>query len=306
MGRRAGPDFNTRHASVDPDPRKGILLTLAGLILFSILNGIVKAQTEIFPVAQIMFFRNAFALLPLVLFIGLSAGWRSVRTERASLHIMHALLVSGAIGLIFLGYNALPLADATAINFAAPLVVCLLSAPLLGEKVGPLKWFAVLVGFAGVLVMVRPGGDVVREGALYSFAGTVLSAVGLLLARHLSRFDATTTIVFLFMILSSLMMLPILPFVWIAPTPPQLAGLIGMGIASGIAQYMTTRALFHATAATIAPLGYTKMIWALLIGYFAFGDWPEPLVLAGAGLVLFSTWLVFRKSESMSQPHRAG
>jgi drug/metabolite transporter (DMT)-like permease len=286
---------------VDPDPRTGILLTLVGLILFSVLNGVVKAQTELFPVVQIMFFRNAFALLPLALFIGMTAGWKSVRTERPGLHVLHALLVSGAIGFIFLGYSSLPLADATAINFAAPLVVCVLSVPLLKEPVGPLKWFAVLIGFIGVMIMVRPGGDVIREGAIYSFAGTVMSACGLLLARHLSRFDATTTIVFLFMALSSAMMLPLLFFYWVTPTPLQLAGLVAMGIASGVAQYMTTRALFHASAATIAPLGYTKMIWALLIGYFAFGDWPAPVVLAGAGLVLLSTWVVFRKESASAR-----
>ncbi len=291
---------------VRPDPRTGILLTLVGLLVFSGLNGVVKAQTEYFPVVQIMFFRNAFALLPLALFIGLTMPWRSVRTDRMGLHLLHALLVSGAIGLIFLGYNTLPLADATAINFAAPLVVSVLSLPLLKEPVGRLKWAAVVIGFIGVLIMVRPGGEVIREGAIYAFSGTVMGACGLLLARRLSQFDATITIVFLFMAISSLMTVPLLPFVWVTPSPLQLAGLVAMGVASGIAQYMTTRALFHAAAATIAPLGYTKMIWALLIGYFAFGDWPAPVVLGGAGLVLFSTWIVYRmESGGVRKPPRS-
>jgi len=281
-------------AIAEPDGRRGIVLMLVGLLLFSILNGVVKAQTELFPVVQIMLFRNTFAMVPLAIAIAWFAGWNSLRSERLPLHMLHAVLVSGAIGLIFAGYQRLPLADATAINFAAPLIVTALSAPLLREPVGWVKWAAVIVGFGGVLVMAQPGGDVVREGALYSFCGTALGACGLLLARHLSRHDPTLTIVFLFMALSAAMMVPLVPAVWVTPTPLQLAGLIAMGLASGGAQYMTTRALFHAPAATIAPMNYTKMIWALLIGFFAFGDWPGPVVLVGSALVLASTWVVYR------------
>jgi drug/metabolite transporter (DMT)-like permease len=222
------------------------------------------------------------------------SGWGVLRTIRPAHHVGHALLVTTAIGLIFMGYRELPLADATAINFAAPLIVTALSMPLLREPVGWAKGIAVLVGFAGVMVMVQPGGEVVRIGADYSLAGTACSALSLLLARFLSKHDPTMTIVFLFLAISSAVMIPILPFVWVTPTGPQLAGLIAMGLASGVAQYMTTRALFHAPAATIAPMGYTKMIWALLIGYFAFGDWPGPVVLAGTALVLVSTWVVYR------------
>lgn len=279
---------------VEPDGRRGIVLMLVGLLLFSILNGVVKAQTELFPVVQIMFFRNVFAMVPLAAVFFWAAGWRSLRTAKPHWHLLHAVMVSAAIGLIFAGYQRLPLADATAINFAAPLIVTALSAPLLREPVGWVKWVAVGVGFAGVMFMVQPGGDVVREGALYSLVGTMLGACGVLIARHLSKHDSTLTIVFLFMALSSVMMLPLVPAVWVTPTPLQLAGLIAMGLASGGAQYMTTRALYHAPAATIAPMNYTKMIWALLIGFFAFGDWPGPVVLAGSALVLASTWVVYR------------
>ncbi|WP_281684729.1 DMT family transporter [Thalassobaculum salexigens] len=281
-------------APTQPDGRRGILLMLVGLLLFSILNGVVKAQTELFPVVQIMFFRNAFAMIPLAMVIMWFGGWRRLRTRMPAWHLLHAGLMSAAIGLIFAGYQRLPLADATAINFAAPLIVTALSAPLLREAVGWVKWVAVGVGFAGVMFMVQPGGDVIRPGALYSLAGTVLSAGAVLITRHLSKHDSTMTIVFAFMGLSSAMVLPLLPAVWVTPTPWQLAGLIAMGLASGGAQYMTTRALFHAPAATIAPMNYTKMIWALLIGFFAFGDWPGPVVLAGSALVLASTWVVYR------------
>lgn len=280
--------------AVEPEARRGILLMLVGLLLFSILNGVVKAQTELFPVIQIMLFRNLFALVPLAIAVACFAGWRSLKTDRPALHLLHAVLVSAAIGLIFAGYQLLPLADATAINFAAPLIVTALSVPLLREPVGWMKWAAVAIGFAGVMIMVQPGGDVMRAGALYSLAGTALGAGGVLLARYLSRYDSTLTIVFLFMAISSAIMLPMVPAVWVTPTPIQLAGLIAMGLASGGAQYMTTRALFHAPAATIAPLNYTKMIWALLIGFFAFGDWPGPVVLAGSALVLAATWVVYR------------
>lgn len=293
---------------VQPDGRRGIVLMLVGLLLFSILNGVVKAQTELFPVVQIMFFRNFFAMVPLGIVILFFARRRSLMTRLPQWHLFHAVIVSAGIALIFAGYQRLPLADATAINFASPLIITALSAPLLGERVGWVKWAAVAVGFAGVMFMVQPSGDVVREGAIYSLAGTVLTAGGTLVARHLSKHDSTMTIVFLFMALSSAMVVPLLPAVWVTPTPWQLAGLVAMGLASGGAQYMTTRALYHAPAATIAPMNYSKMIWALLIGFFAFGDWPGPVVLAGSALVLASTWVVYRsegRSEGRSKPPSA-
>ena len=289
---------------VQPDGRRGILLMLIGLLLFSILNGVVKAQTELFPVVQIMFFRNFFAMVPLGIVILFVTRRRSLRTRLPHWHLLHAAVMSGGIGLIFAGYEQLPLADATAINFASPLIITALSVPLLGERVGWVKWMAVAVGFAGVMFMVQPSGDVIRAGAVYSLSGTVLAACATLVARHLSKHDSTMTIVMLFMALSSAMVVPLLPAVWVTPTPWQLAGLIAMGLASGGAQYMTTRALFHAPAATIAPMNYSKMIWALLIGFFAFGDWPGPVVLAGSTLVLASTWVVYR-SEGRPKPPAA-
>ncbi|MDF1790313.1 MAG: DMT family transporter [Thalassobaculaceae bacterium] len=289
---------------VEPDGRRGILLMLVGLLLFSILNGVVKAQTELFPVVQIMFFRNFFAMAPLAVVILWVARPGVLKTRLPHWHLLHAVIVSGGIGLIFAGYQRLPLADATAINFASPLIITALSVPLLGERVGWVKWAAVAVGFAGVMFMVQPGGDVVRAGALFSLAGTVLTACGTLAARHLSKHDSTMTIVFLFMALSSAMVAPFVVAVWVTPTPLQLAGLVAMGLASGGAQYMTTRALYHAPAATIAPMNYSKMIWALLIGFFAFGDWPGPVVLAGSALVLASTWVVYR-SEGRSRTLKA-
>lgn len=296
-------------APPEPDGRRGILLMLVGLLLFSILNGVVKAQTELFPVVQIMVFRNVFAMVPLGVVILFFARRRSLATRMPHWHLLHAAVMSGGIGLIFAGYQRLPLADATAINFASPLIITALSAPLLGERVGWVKWAAVAVGFAGVMFMVQPSGDVIREGALYSLSGTILAACATLVARHLSKHDSTITIVFLFMALSSVMVMPLLPAVWVTPTPWQLAGLVAMGLASGGAQYMTTRALYHAPAATIAPMNYSKMIWALLIGFFAFGDWPGPVVLAGSALVLASTWVVYRsegrRSEGRPKPPAA-
>ncbi len=141
------------------DARKGVLLMLGGLALFSILNGVVKAQAAIFPVNQIVFFRNSFALISLLLLMQWMGRRDLLRTHRPAAQFGQGLCFTGVLLFMFFAYRHLPLADATAISFLQPLLVVILSAPLLGEKVTLSRWVAVGVGFAGVLLMVQPSGN---------------------------------------------------------------------------------------------------------------------------------------------------
>ncbi|OWU83493.1 hypothetical protein ATO6_18900 [Oceanicola sp. 22II-s10i] len=280
-------------------PRRGLVLMITGVALFSILNGVVKAQMEIFPVNQVVFFRNFFSLFPLVLLLWLQPGGMRFRTSNIWLHVLLAVMFTVTLLAIFRSYTLLSLADATAINFTQPLMVILLSLVLGVDKVRRYEVIAVGMGLCGVLLMVRPGGDAgegAMLGAAFGLCGAALSAGSMIAQRKLSMNDSAQLIAFYTLGFSALMVAPTLPMSWVTPTGPQLAGLIVMGLASGLCQYVTVRAFYHASASTLSPITYTKMFWAIVIGYFWFAEVPSFEVLLGASIVVGSTVIVLRSS----------
>jgi len=290
----------TEPAAALRSPRRGLALMICGVALFSILNGVVKAQMEYFPVNQVVFFRNFFSLLPLLLMLHLQPGGARFRTSKLWLHILLAGIFTATLLAIFRSYTLLPLADATAINFTQPLFVILLSLVLGSDRVRRHEVIAVGMGLCGVLVMVRPGGTVAEGallGAAFGLCGAALSAGAMIAQRQLSMNDSAQLIAFYTLGFSALFVSPSLLWSWITPTWPQLAGLIAMGLASGLCQYLTVRAFYHASAATLSPVGYTKMFWAVLIGLVWFGEVPSPTILLGACIVVGSTVVVLRGAK---------
>ncbi len=275
------------------DARRGVVMMLIGLALFSILNGVVKALAETFAVDQIVFFRNSMALVTLLLMARSVGGFQALRVRHPAGVALQALLFTAVLLFIFVAYRYMPLADATAISFLQPVLVMLLSAPLLGEKVTRLGWIALLLGLGGVVLMVQPTGGGSVFGLTMSIIGTLFGALSLIQQRSLSRMETSLAIAFWTLAGSALLVLPSLPFNWVQPTPAQWALLLGNGLASGACQYLTTRALFHAPVATIAPLSYTKMLWALIVGFVWFGEVPTALVLGGSAIVIAASALVY-------------
>jgi drug/metabolite transporter (DMT)-like permease len=285
-----------------PNARKGMLLMLTGLALFSILNALVKGLSEFFPLSQIIFFRNVVALVPLLLFARSFGGLGMLRMKNPGRQFLQGLLFTLVLLFIFFAYRHMPLADATAITFAQPLIVLMLSLPLLAERVTRMGWIAVGIGFCGVLLMAQPTGNVTAIGVGAAVIGTVFSALSLLQQRHLSRSETSLSIVFWTLAFSGMLMLPAMLMVYVQPTPLQWALLIGNGLASGLCQYLTTRALYHASASTIAPINYTKIIWALLLGYLWFGDVPGTPVILGSSIVILAGYLAYRETGVAVKP----
>lgn len=278
-------------------PLTGLVLMITGVALFSILNGVVKAQMEVFPVAQVIFFRNAFALVPLAFML------RGVRLPRATLpaHLGLALTFTLALACVFGSYARLPLADATAIGFFQPLMVALMTLALGLSRVARGEWVSIALGLGGVLILVQPSGQAGSvTGVMLALGGAAFAAAGMIQQRQLSLRDPTALIAFMTLALSALMVLPVLPFDWVTPTGPQLAGLVAMGLASGLCQFVTVRAAYHASAVMLAPINYTKMIWAILIGFLWFEEVPGLAVLAGTGVILISTLLSLRNGRQPS------
>lgn len=292
------------------DPLRGALIMLLGMALFSILNGVVKAQAQHFPINQIVFFRNAGGVAPLLLILLWGGRLRDLSTCHPLRHVVMATSMTTGLLLSFTAFHLMPLADVMAIGFTQPILVTIASALLLKERVPPAGWVALLGGLAGVQLMVQPNAAGLNIGAVAAIFGTVCSAASMLLQRSLASREDPLVITTWYMGLSSLALAPTLAFSWATPSVLGLAGLVAMGLASGLCQWLTMQALYHASAAVIAPINYTNMLWAIIIGYVWFGDIPTLPVLCGSAIVIGATGLLLhsaRAARLAQQPlNRAG
>ncbi|MBI3704758.1 MAG: DMT family transporter [Rhizobiales bacterium] len=285
---------------------KGIGFKLISALLFAVMSALVRQLGDAAPVGQMVFFRAAFAILPVVVIYALRGELGSaVYTGRPFGQLGRGLLSVGGMFSNFSALTRLPLADATAISFASPLITVALAAIVLKERVRIYRWSAVLVGFAGVIVMLIPHFDIGH----YAVAGAMTAAtVGSLLAlisafcnagtviqtRRLTQSETTSSIVFYFSLVCAIAGALTLPFAWHSPTPAELSKLIALGILGGIAHIFLTESYRYAAASVVAPFDYSAMLWALLLGYWLFGELPDVLVYLGGAIVagagLFVIW----------------
>src|SRR5689334_13092469 len=241
-------------------PFKAIGLKLISALLFAAMSALVRQLGDVAPVGQMVFFRSAFAILPVVLVYAIRGELATaVRTTRPLGQLGRGLLSVGGMFSNFSALTRLPLADATAISFASPLITVALAAVVLKEKVRIYRWSAVLVGFSGVIVMLIPHFDAKHyAGAGAAAAATVGSMLALFSAfcnagtviqtRRLTQSETTSSIVFYFSSVTALAGAVTLPFAWHAPTGPELAMLISMGVCGGVAHIFLTESYRHATA----------------------------------------------------------
>ncbi|MGG5808341.1 DMT family transporter [Falsiroseomonas sp. CW058] len=277
--------------------RRAILLVLAAAATFVVASALVKALAGAVPLAQVIFFRNVFAL-PLLLAMAMAAGGLGLlRPRQPAMHLQRAAF--GLMGMVgaFHGFTHLPLATATALGFTMPLFLTALSVLLLGERVGWRRWTAVAVGFAGVLVIARPGGT---EGGLpaLSVGLVLLGALGWALAMMSIRRmgdagESGVAIVVWFAVAASVASgLATIP-VWTPPSATQWALLTGIGLVSAVAQLLMTEAYRRGETTLLAPFEYSGIVWTSLLGILIWAEWPDGwdllgfAVLVGAGLFIW-------------------
>jgi drug/metabolite transporter (DMT)-like permease len=283
---------------VAQSPALGILLRVLAMALMAMLAAIVKACAERgVPVLEIIFFRNAFAFIPVMLYIWRTSGFGVLRTRRPGPHLTRSAV--GLTGMIcgFTAVSLLPLTQSTAISFSAPLFMVALSALILKEPVGIHRWLAVAVGFVGVLIMVHPDPrQFVGVGVLFAIAAAVGSAGAMIAIREISRTEPGPTIVFYFTLAGTAAGLASLPFGWVMPSPGVLLLLIAAGLIGGTGQLLLTEAIRRAPVAVVAPFDYTQLVWAGLIGFLVWGETPAVFTLVGAMVVAASsTYILWRE-----------
>lgn len=266
----------------------GILMMALGFLTFSIVDASAKfLTTELHPI-QIVWVRQL-GFLVFVLTMLLVQGTGSLKSARPGLQILRgACAVSSATAFI-VAVAYIPLADAVAISFVAPFFVTLMGAFWLGEKVGIRRWSAVIVGFIGALIIIRPGAAVLHPASFLVIAAAMLFSLRQILSRILGAVDGTkTTIAYSALAGSALISIP-LPFVWSLPVDPTVWGLLVLiAVLAGVAEFFIIRALELAEAVAVAPVHYTMMLWGTLWGYFVFGDFPDLFTWIGAGVIMSS------------------
>lgn len=256
-----------------------------------------------------MLFHRAFFGLPVVLLWVMTSqgGLKALKTRRPWAHAGRSALGVVSILCVFQTLTLLPLADATTLSFTAPIFATLLSFLILKEAVGPRRWAAVAVGFVGVLVVMRPGGEGVPAAGLgFGLAAAVLSAGVTITLRQLRDTEHVAAIVFWFFTASSIVGALLLPFVGQAHAPATFALLVGAGLTGGLAQLFMTASLQSAPVAVVAPFDYLQIVGAVIFGWWLLSSPPSLSTLAGAGLIgasgLYTAWREHvRRRQSLVQ-----
>ena len=283
------------------NPLRGIVLALLGVSGFALMDAAAKYLSEGYPIGQVVFVRNAFAILPLLLLLCREDNLQAMRTRRPGLHLLRGLTGFGALLTFFLGLRYLGLAEATAIGFAAPLFITALSVPMLAERVGLHRWSAVLVGFIGVLIMLRPGSGALQAAALLPLAAAFFYGLTMNLTRKLSRTDSTPAIAIYGNLTGLLISLALLPLGWITPTADDLWVFAAMGLIGGCSTYVLTQAYRFATPSVIAPFDYIALIWAVALGWLVWRDLPDLTTWAGVAVVIASGLYILHRETGLGR-----
>ena len=278
---------------------KGIAIMVAGLLVFAVLNGVVKDQAQRFPVTEIIFFRNLFGFLPLLIAVPFNGGWGVLKPSNISGHLVQAVAMSITLVCAYIAFAMIPLAEATAIMFLQPVILVVLAHIFLGERASLSAWIAVVLGFAGVLLIARPADLGFEAGTLAALAGAFFAAVAIVQVRGLAATNTALTITIWYMVLSTLIFLPTTAFFWTTPSPSDLLALILMGIASGCGQYLIILPFRYADAATLGPVQYFSIVGGVLVGYFWFAEIPTWTTIVGAVIVMSAMALVLPRPRSV-------
>jgi drug/metabolite transporter (DMT)-like permease len=292
-----------------------ILFKVLSTACFAVMGACARWLGEVFPVGQVVFARSFFAILPVVIFYTWRGEiWTAMNTARPFGHVARGLTGVVSMFFLFAALARLPIADVTAITFSTPLMIVALAGLLLGERVRGYRWTAVILGLVGVMVILAPHLSVSEMsamsgaatlGAVFALMNAVFAAAAYIQIRRLTMSETTSAIVLYFSLISSLCGLATLPFGWVWPDLHQSSILFLMGFIGGIGQLFMTQSYRYAQASLTAPFDYTSIIWAVILGYVAFGEVPGPSVWAGAVIVIGAgLFVIWRERQIILQRRR--
>ena len=272
----------------------GFLYMFISICAFSLMDIIVKWSVN-YPIGQVLFFRGFFGIIFYFFIIPKERLHNFYQTKRPGLHLLRCL--SGLIALIsiFIALRELPLATVVSISFAAPIFTTIFSIFLLSEKVGIFRWLAVLIGFVGIIIITEPG---ISELNIY-YIFPIIFCLGLsyvaITIRQLSSTEPVWLISFYFSLSIMLLSFLTIPQGWVLPNFKDFILLSLIGIFGGVANLWLSQSYKYAEVSLVTPLKYLALVFAIVFGYFIWGEIPTIKTLSGAFLVIISTLIIFRR-----------
>ncbi len=271
------------------DNLRGIIMMLIAVGAFALMDAGLKHLAPHYPPLQVAALRG-YASLPVVIIWVLAArSGASLLRVRWSLHLLRGVIGIGMLASFAYGLRTLPLSEAYAIFFVAPLLITALAAPILGEHVGANRWWAIAIGLVGVLVVLRPSGaQMLSLGGLAVLFSTLCYAVSAITARVLGRTDSSAAMVFWLMISLALGATALTGSDWRPVHAEHAWTLVGIAVTGSVGQFTITEAFKRGQASLIAPFEYTALAWGLGLDWLLWHTLPQPIVLLGAGIVIAS------------------
>lgn len=285
-------------------PVLGVILKITSALILTAMITLVKILADHVPIGEIVFARTFFGMFPVFAMVAARGELASgLKTKYPLKHVSRAIVGVTAMATWFTALSMMPLPDATAISFSAPLITVVFAAVFLGETVRAYRWGAVVVGFVGVLIILSPhlGDSFGSEsyGAVFAFIAAIFMAGAITLVRKMTETERTGAIVLYFSLIAAVLSLATIPFGWVMPNAEEAALLVLIGLLGGVGQILLTQSYRYADASTIAPFDYTTMLWALIVGWLVFGQTPELAVYIGSAIVICAGLFVIYREHRL-------
>lgn len=295
--RRHVPGHLTPAGPSTDRPFAGVLFMLAGIASFCCMDAIVKWLTGMYPLLQVIALRSWCGWPFLLLIVHFQGGFSGVRTRRPKVHLLRFLFVLGLTVCFFWGLSQMKLVDAVALTFVAPILVAVLSVPILGESVGRHRWTAILAGFVGVIVMLRPGSGVFQWASVVVLLSALCYALLMVTTRKFKSIEHPGALMFWPATGLAVVGLVVAPIHWVTPTAGDLLLFVLAGMFGSLGIVGLTNAFRLAPAALASPFEYTALIWATVLGYLLWGDLPDRYTLIGAAIIVASgLYILYRET----------
>lgn len=286
---------------------RGVGMMMMAVFMFSSMDTLAKLMLKSYPLGPLIWARYSTHLLFMLILFVPRMGFGLVRTEHPGLQILRGVLLVSSTAMFYLSLKFLPLAEAAAISFVGPVLVTVLSGPLLRERVSRRQWAAVVLGFIGVVVIIRPGGAVFSPTVLFPLATALLFALYQIATRKVAGRDHPVTTLFYTALVGAALTSLALPLGWQTPTMPQVGLMLAIGALGGTGHFLLIRAVEHASPMALAPFVYTQLVWSTLLAWIAFREFPDGGSLAGmlviiiAGLLAVNWRHMRRKTDAADQ-----
>ena len=291
-----------RAVTLMPPGLRGLLLLTIAVGVATVNHAIIRHLGADLPPEEVVVVRHVFGLIVLSPFIWRFGVRRTFRTNRFALHMTRGVI--GGFGSLawYTGLTLIPFVEATALSFLSVMFVTVGAVLFLGEKAGPRRWGAVVAGFVGALIILRPGFEAVSTGSLIVLVSAVTMGATMLLLKVLTRTEAALTIVvYMYLYRIGVSVVPA-TINWVWPTPEQWAWFMLMGVLSSVTNMAQAQAFKDADATLLAPVRFTRLIWAALIGFFVFSEIPDGWTMLGGAVIAGSiSYIAYREAQIRRQ-----